>query len=263
MVFTFLSNTFSPQSATIKNPTDKVQDHRGSNPRLLGENCYFFHLRCAFTLPPPKKKDQSSTAHVVSWKPSKIPFLRNWRCCSSNKCLFFSTLRIRTFSDSFTAFLCKYYFDPTWTLMLQKWMRYFEGNISENLRGKNTSTWLDSNPPSLKRIEYSPPLLTRWVNQVKCKDEKYPQCLEPLNYHWKMHDFYSKRGNLWTWNCFSDFEFDIIWKKICRMSGELQMSITFFKDLWKLHLKYLWEKFKTFKYHKCQSGAKINSEVIT
>ena len=56
MVFTFLSNTFSPLSVTIKNPTDKVQDHRGSNPRLLGENCYFFHLRCAFTLPPPKKK---------------------------------------------------------------------------------------------------------------------------------------------------------------------------------------------------------------
>ena len=52
MVFTFLSNTFSPLSVTIKNPTDKVQDHRGSNPRLLGENCYFFHLRCAFTLPP-------------------------------------------------------------------------------------------------------------------------------------------------------------------------------------------------------------------
>ena len=62
-------------------------------------------------------------------------------------------------------------------------MRYFEGNISENLRGKNTITWLDSNPPSLKHIEYSPPLLTRWVNQVKCKDEKYPECLEPLNYH--------------------------------------------------------------------------------
>ena len=62
---------------------------------------------------------------------------------------------------------------------------------------------------------------------------------------------------------FCDFEFDISWKKICRMSGELQMSILFFKDLWKLHLKYLWEKFKTFKYHKCQSGAKINSEVIT
>ena len=54
MVFTFLSNTFSPLSVTIKNPTDKVQDHRGSNPRLLGENCYFFHLRCAFTLPPKK-----------------------------------------------------------------------------------------------------------------------------------------------------------------------------------------------------------------